>query len=317
MQRYLIDAGPELSGFRPPSLLLQNPHTVLRHDEMVHPNYYRSEGYNEFFRLMGMHHGLLTLLRDDRGRFVGYYPVFRSEHMKPFTRDDVDFLKAAAIHVAHGVIIANSTGTWYTDGEEFEAFNHFPQGIVIMNREGKVLSLNETAYSIFKQFAIYDNWGSRVSTNDELRTQLGYVAKVLHDIFGDNQQIAAEACTPITKIYAHRAGATLRLRGFVSNLIGGHFTVLIELGETETLLRYRLTARYGLSRRQTEILMLLRHDTTTREMASRLQIGASALKSSLRELRLKLDLPDLASLREFAHGHSSDLNGHRTKQKGN
>jgi transposase len=46
MQKYLLLDNPEVSGFRPPSLLPQNPHTVLRHEEIVHPNYYRSEGYN-------------------------------------------------------------------------------------------------------------------------------------------------------------------------------------------------------------------------------------------------------------------------------
>src|SRR5262249_40602224 len=79
MQKYLLDANPETSGFRSPSLLPGNPRTVLRHDEMVRPNYYRSEGYNEFFRSMGMHHGLLTLLRDQHRGFLGYYPIFRSE----------------------------------------------------------------------------------------------------------------------------------------------------------------------------------------------------------------------------------------------
>jgi transposase len=93
MQRYLVDAGPEVSGFRPPSLLPQNPRTVLCHEEIVCPGYYRSEGYNEFFRSMGMHHGMLTLLRDDHGHFLGYYPMFRSEKMRPFSRDDRAFLE--------------------------------------------------------------------------------------------------------------------------------------------------------------------------------------------------------------------------------
>jgi hypothetical protein len=55
----LFDGQPEVSGFRSPSLLPNNPRIVLRHEEIVCPNYYQSEGYNGFFRSMGMHHGLV------------------------------------------------------------------------------------------------------------------------------------------------------------------------------------------------------------------------------------------------------------------
>ncbi len=109
-------------------------------------------------------------------------------------------------------------------------------------------------------------------------------------------------------MYSHRSGAVIRLRGFASDVIGdsGHLTVLIELGETESLLRQRLTARYALSPRQAELLMLLRRHVSTREAADRLQARPAALKSLLRELRLKLDLPDQRSLSEFARNLSAD-----------
>ena len=94
----------------------------------------------------------------------------------------------------------------------------------------------------------------------------------------------------------------LRLRGFASDLgeNGGHFTVLIELGETENLLQQRLSSRYQLSWRQARLLMLLRGGASNKEIAERLDASRSALKSSLRELRLKLDLKDQSSLCEFA-----------------
>jgi transposase len=137
MQRYLLEASPELSGFRPPSLLPQNSRIVLRHDEIVCPNYYRSEGYNEFFRYMGMHHGLLTLLRDEHGQFLGYYPVFRSERMEAFTADDVQFFKAAAAYIALGVSTAALITSRFTEEDAFEPFGQVPGGVVVMDREGK------------------------------------------------------------------------------------------------------------------------------------------------------------------------------------
>jgi len=46
--------------------------------------------------------------------------------------------------------------------------------------------------------------------------------------------------------------------------------------------------------------MLLRRHASTREAAARLAARPAALKSLMRELRLKLGLPDQRSLSEFA-----------------
>ena len=60
-----------------------------------------------------------------------------------------------------------------------------------------------------------------------------------------------------------------------------------------------------MSPRQTELLMLLRRNSTNAEVANGLQARPAALKSLARELRLKLDLSDQGSLREFARGISA------------
>jgi hypothetical protein len=103
MRKYLLEAQPEISGIYSPALLPGIHRTVLGHEQIALHNYHRSEGYHEFFRPLGMHHGLLTLLRDEQGGYIGYYPVFRSALMKPFNGDDVAFFKAASAHIAHGV----------------------------------------------------------------------------------------------------------------------------------------------------------------------------------------------------------------------
>ena len=311
MQKYLLHASPEVSGFRSASLLPGNPRTVLRHDEMVRPNYYCSEGYNEFFHSMGMHHGLLTLLRDKHGGFVGYYPIFRSEKMKPFGRDDADFLKAVAADIAQGIGTASLVAPYLSDDDAFAPFRDVPMGILVMNWTGKVLSLNGAAKALLRQFAIYDNWGAEISASSGFSEALRQIARELRAIFGSREELSVGAGQPLVRMYAHRSGAILRLRGFFSDSgeNRGHFTVLIELGETETLLRDRLSSRYRLSARQAELLMLLRSGASTREMGQRLDASASALKTSLRELRLKLDLPDQPSLQKFARHVTSGLGG--------
>jgi DNA-binding CsgD family transcriptional regulator/PAS domain-containing protein len=308
MQKYVMEATPEITGLNPPSLLPTNPCTVLCHEQIARPGYYHSEGYNEFFRQLGMHHGLLTVLRDDQRRFLGYYPVFRSQTMKPFTRDDLAFFHVAAPHIAHGAATAALIAAAQApDTDGFEPFQRVPQGIVVINHAGKVLSLNRAAHSIFNHFALCDGLSANAFIKGEFNSALDYIARQLQTIFGASDENAAGAEAPLVRLYSHHSGLSLRLRGLVSELPHdrAHITVLIEAGEPETLFRQRLTARYGLSRRQAELLVLVRRGANAREIAQRLQTGPAALKSSLRELRLKLDLPNLSSLREFARTMSA------------
>jgi transposase/DNA-binding CsgD family transcriptional regulator len=302
MRKYLLVGSPEISGFRPPSLLPYNPRTVLRQEEIVLPNYYRSEGYNEFFRSMGMHHGLLTLLRDEQGVFVGYYPIFRSEKMKPFSRDDVGFFEAAACAIAQGIRSAGLITYQSADDDGFEPFEQVARGMVVMDRTGKVLSINKAAQSLFYQFAIYDGNTTGFVANDRLSETLTHIARQLRMIFGQRDETCIEAQQPIVRIFSHRSGASIRLQGFASDLSehDGHFTVLIEMGENENVLRQRISARHQLSHRQTELVMLLRHGASSRQIVKQLGISSSALKSSLRELRFKLEINGQPSLREFA-----------------
>jgi DNA-binding CsgD family transcriptional regulator len=176
-----------------------------------------------------------------------------------------------------------------------------------MDHSGRVLSLNGAAHSLFGLFALYDDLDAGALTSGKFGAGMNYIAQQLRTIFGRSLDASAGASVPVVRLYSHRSGAILRLRGFATNLVGdrGHFTVLIELGETENLLRQRLAARYALSPRQADLLMLLRRGVTTSEAANRLQARPSALKSLWRELRLKLDLPDQRSLREFARAISA------------
>ena len=87
------------------------------------------------------------------------------------------------------------------------------------------------------------------------RSPISLVLAPLPNISRDKLSIGADQ--PVVRTYAHRSGAIIRLRGFLSDSgeNRGHFTVLIELGETETLLRQRLSSRYRLRARQAELLM--------------------------------------------------------------
>ena len=171
-----------------------------------------------------------------------------------------------------------------------------------MDRGGRVLSVNSAAQSIFHQLAIYDGFETDLSSSGEMSAALGYIARQLRAIFGNRDETSIDAAQPVVRIYSHRSGVMLRMRGFITNLgkNGGHLAVMIEPGETNSLLRQRLSARYQLSRRQADVLMLLRSGASNKQIAELLATSRSALKSSLGELRLKLDLSDRCSLRDIA-----------------
>lgn len=137
---------------------------------------------------------------------------------------------------------------------------------------------NGAAKALFRQFAIYHNWGAGISAKSESSDALRHIAGELRAIFGARDELSIGADQPMVRMYAHRSGAILRLRGFLSDSGGnnGHFTVLIELGGTETLLRQRLSSRYRLSPRQAELLVLLSNGASTKERGERLDAGVSA-----------------------------------------
>src|SRR5262249_2056465 len=157
----------------------------------------------------------------------------------PFTRDDIDFLEAVAENIAQGIGTASLVAPYLSDGDAFAPFRDIPTGVVVMNWAGKVSSLNGAAKALFRQFAIYGNWGLGISAKRESSEALRHIAGELRAIFGARDELSIGADQPMVRMYAHRSGAILRLWGFLSDSgeNNGHFTVLIELGETETLLR--------------------------------------------------------------------------------
>jgi hypothetical protein len=99
-RHYYALSSPELSGsrFRFDADTLQRvfrAKTMWMHEEVALPNFYRPEGFNTVFRPLGFHHCLMVMF-DEAGELVGYYPIWRSADQKPFSPQDVAFLRAAA-----------------------------------------------------------------------------------------------------------------------------------------------------------------------------------------------------------------------------
>ncbi len=91
--RFLVESAPEVSGARfqmtPRAMRDIMPRrTIWLHHEIWRPNYYRAEGYNEVHRPLGWSQLVLVAYHEAK-EFFGFYPIWRGNDQKPFSREDI------------------------------------------------------------------------------------------------------------------------------------------------------------------------------------------------------------------------------------
>jgi DNA-binding CsgD family transcriptional regulator len=303
-KHYYIDASPEVSGmrirFRLPDLAFTKCKPVWHSDELVLPNFYRSAGYYEFLRPLGFHH-MLFLVFEDQGEMMGSCPIWRGPDMPPFTRDDLRFAALAAPHIAHGLTLASLMGSRVTSSpKEFVAVPGSAVGTIITDARGHIVAADPEATGMFFQMGIFDGLRAETIESEGLRAAFTYIGRLMREIFDD---FTCESPPPAVKVFSHRTGATIKLRGFRMAGIDEKrfFTVLVERGELAQQVRARAVARFGLNPTEIRILDALREDQPLKYVAKRLAIARGTLKSYRRRLSDKLAVPGLAGLRLFAH----------------
>jgi DNA-binding CsgD family transcriptional regulator len=283
-------------GLRPRSQL-DPTRPVMTLEEFTAPEYRRSALYNEFFHPLRLEQGVLIQLAD-HGELVGYYPLYRSSAMKPFDREDLRFLAAAAPHIAHGLRTARLVEVKPASPNE-PGLQVGTPGVVVMDHCGRILSLDQRARSLFFQIGLCDGLRASAFAERELRPLLNYVARTLRAIFDDQERPFAEFAPPAARILSHRAGIELRLRGHVTTGERDHqqFVVLVEQLEPEAFYRLRLMYRYGLTPREAEMLVLLRHGPSVAQIATALGISTPTAKTYVSHLIEKLGVANLNALR--------------------
>jgi hypothetical protein len=114
----------------------------MRLEEFTAPDYRPSAFYNEFFHPLRLEQGVLIQLAEE-GDLVGYYPLYRSSAMKPFDREDLRFLAAAAPHIAHGLRTARLAAARPASPNEPGLLVGTP-GVVLMDHCGRILGSRPT-----------------------------------------------------------------------------------------------------------------------------------------------------------------------------
>jgi DNA-binding CsgD family transcriptional regulator len=297
---------PETSG----SKIAEDPLTLRRvwvqkdvwtQDEVALPDAYRWAGYNEVWRRIGWHHFLQCVLQEE-GRFVGRYPLWRTCDQKPFVREDVEFLRAAAPHITHGLRVSqlmtcDAAGT--SDG--FTPLPGWNSGVLLLEPTGKVIAIDGAARSIFLQLGSFDGLRAEAFESKPMQEALSYVTHTLGRIFGDSGEwLNADA--PVCRVHLHRTGITLRLRGVMMSGSDGrdHISVLVERGETAEHRFQRITARWGLSEREAEVLAFIGDGKTGPEIAILLGIGHDTVRKHTSRVFEKLGVETRAAAASIA-----------------
>ena len=127
---------------------------------------------------------------------------------------------------------------------------------MLIEMNGRVVGLDDRASSMFHQIGVFDNLPADAFAASQVQSSLEYIANILRSIFLDKGQPSFNLNSPVVRVYSHRTGIILKLRGYLINgdLNQRYFTVIVEEGETQESRRKRILYRYGLSHRDVELL---------------------------------------------------------------
>jgi DNA-binding CsgD family transcriptional regulator len=295
--QYFVDSPPPVCGIKFPydAHALRNvlPSKVIwTQADLALENLYRAEGYNVVYRPLGWHH-LLQVVFQESGEFFGYYPIWRTADQKPFSRDDIEFLRNAAPHVAHGLRAARlleRNEVPYALPGEFQLASPWRPGVILLDAGGELVAIDPYARLVLQQLGVLDGVTVDQFAPGPVRDGLAYVSSKLAEIFRGTESESERAGAPVYRIYHHWTGIVLRLRGVQMTATDGreYTTVLVERGETAGARRRRISARWGLSQREAQILSLIGDSKTGPEIALLLAISHNTVRKHTSKILDKL-----------------------------
>jgi DNA-binding CsgD family transcriptional regulator len=294
-RKFFVDATPQDCGvkfsFDADALTKVLPaKTIWTQQDLVLDHFFRADGYNAVYRPLGWHH-LLQVVFEESGEFFGYYPVWRSADQKPFSREDIEFVRNAASHVAHGLRAARLFERLESPQErpdEFQPLSRWGTGVILLDSAGKLLAIDPDAGLILQQLGVLDGVTIDQFTPAPVRDGLAYISRVLAKIFHGSDSEHASA--PVYHLCQHWTGIVLKLRGLRMMAADGreYTTVLLERGETADARRIRASARWGLSQREAQILSFIGEGKTGPEIALLLAIGHDTVRKHTSKVLDKL-----------------------------
>ncbi len=261
---------------------------VLSPGRVMGPRFHESPAYHEVWKHHRVHSGVLNFLRDNH-RYVGLAPIWKSRNERPFSSDDLNFLRRAVPFITHGLVMAQATSSQPKTVAETEPSG--PQiGVVTTDFRGRILAMDRTARILFAQPAVLDGRPADAFATSNLREGLRYVSAVIRQAFGAFD-FASEAsmAAPAARVWWHATGTVLLLKTLLTERLSGSpfVTILVEERQIVSMKHKRLALRHGMSPRESEIFQLLNAGTPRKEIAYQLGLSANTVRTYIKQIGLK------------------------------
>ena len=270
---------------------------VLPTERFMTPRFQESPAYHEVWRHHRVYSGVMNFFRDNN-RYVGLAPIWKSRTERPFSSDDLTFLRLAVPFITHGLVAAQATSSQPTTVAETEQSG--PQiGVVTADLRGRILAMDRTARILFSQPAILDGRPTDAFATSNLREGLRYVSAVVQQAFGAFD-FASEPhmAVPAARVWWHATGTVLLLKAVLGERVSGlpFVTILVEERQLVSMKHKRLALRHGMSPRESEVFRLVGAGTPRKEIAYQLGLSVNTVRTYIKEIGLKgLPVGDLHS----------------------
>ena len=298
--RKLVFSPEQESGFRLFPLVFACQKPIFRFQELKLMNYASGRMRSEVFVPFGVEDSILAVLRR-HGEVIGYYPIDRDGSMRPFSADDELFVRATVPHIASGLESALAKKDAPSKANSFVKGSGFSEGIVLLQMDGRVLALDDTAHAIFRRVGVLDDIPRDIFAANNMKSAFDYIARTLRSIFFDGGEVEFSLGAPVACVYSHRTGIALKLRGFLTAAERErYFTIIVEEGETEELYRKRLMYRFGLSAHEFVVLRMIAEKLRPKEISAAMNVSRDTVKTYFRRIIEKLNLEGQSGLLRFA-----------------
>ena len=297
-KHFFVDSPPEVGGtkFRYDAYAYTHilpRRTVWTQEEICHPGLYRAEGYNQVYRPLGWHK-LLQVVFAEAGEYLGYCPIWRTVDQKPFSREDSEFLKASAPHIAHGLrsahLLTHGLPASVNVDQELIPLDGWHSGVILLDEGGRPIAIDAAARLIFQQVAIFDGIGSDAFASRPIQAALEYVQARIAQIFTDPDGGSFDGPAPVYRLFNHWTGSILKLRAvrMFGEGTGAFTSIIVERSETAAMRRRRYQLRWGLSDREAEVLALVGNGKTGPEISTILGISHDTARKHLARIFVRL-----------------------------
>jgi DNA-binding NarL/FixJ family response regulator len=276
-----------------------------RHDEAFMPSFHRSDGFNVATRPLGWWRcSFLTF--QEFGEPLGALPIWRGADQRDYSRADSEFFQTCVPYIAQGLKTAQLIQTrTISETGDFLPSKLWGTGLVLMDRAGEIVVMDDPARLALGQLALLD--GAGIAALDyRFRKALQYLHRVTLATFVEPGSIGR---LPTVRMYSHWSGAVLKLRGAMATGTDGreYISILVERGDSTELRRRRAMTRWGVSQRESEVLSFVAQGKTNSEIGTILGISAMTVKKHLQKIYLTLGVENRTAAAALASENSLDL----------